>query len=134
MVGEICTASVQILLSLKKGLNSTDFDQRINTFETMSLSFKEYIPNLQNYKDSKELIAKELKKNTQFASFIKTSMRELLQVGCSPVLNDYLMLPIQRMLRYKMICRDLQIAAPKLYSAQLDDIFERIVDVLKTFQ
>lgn len=70
--------------------------------------FKLYTKYISNYSLSQEAIKKECKKNKKFEQFLNRVQQELEKENCRMIdLNSYLITPIQRIARYKLLLEDL---------------------------
>lgn len=74
----------------------------------LSVTFKLYVPYISDFENSQKLIREEMNNNKKLKQFLKEVGTELKNRGCTITdLQSYMILPIQRLPRYRLLLADL---------------------------
>eukprot|EP01080_Neovahlkampfia_damariscottae_P010452 gene10452-2974_t len=102
-----------------------------NLLKTFSASFKLYIGYISNYSNSLLHLNKMKQKNKKYFEFLKFTEQELKEKKERIIdLSSYMICPIQRLPRYRLLCEDLLKHFPK----QEEELYKKLEDATKSIK
>lgn len=109
---------------LEKSLQKEDFlNQTPKSILLAVKSFKLYASYIQNYNIAFKTINVEKDKNSKFEKFLKTVKTNLN-------LSSYLIMPVQRLPRYKLLCEDLLKSTPDEEKEVVEKLTEEVKEIV----
>eukprot|EP01080_Neovahlkampfia_damariscottae_P008304 gene8304-128_t len=111
----------------KKDYVTQDFELSSLLLE-YSQAFKLYTDYIVGFDLSSEILKKERENNSKFAAFLKEKMQELKQKDLLVDIQSYLVLPVQRLPRYRLFLEDLLRSTPINESAKKYDQLTSALD------
>lgn len=93
-------------------------------------AFKLYTSYIQNYNTSVSTIHSEKLKNSKFSNFLILKYKELSEMGIYHDIHSLLIMPIQRLPRYELLCQDLLRNTPQDKKELMETVTHNIKSIV----